>query len=172
MSEFKSVRTSTETRGTMPMKLDSLLFYLIKSCIGALFLYMFLVISLPILRTDPDYNIFVEIAYIIPVMIVSDFISSHLSNYIDVKTIKHWGYVRSPKTKKNRMFNLIEYILYLCIRVSFIMFGFLWFLFDYFRAEFDFPFNTTAFCFLTACIVIWLLSRISSWILANIVFLK
>ena len=156
----------------MPLKLDGLIFLLIKSCFGAVFLYMFLVITLPLLREDPGFNFLVEIAYIFPIMMVSDFVASHLANYLDIKLLKRWGYMRKPKSKKNRVHNIIQYVIYVAVRISFIMFGLYWLLFDGFRAQFIFPFNTITFSFLTACIVITITARIVAWILANIIYLK
>ena len=167
-----NVPATSSNRGTMPLKLDGLIFLLIKSCFGSLFLYMFLVIALPILREDPNYNILVEIAYIFPIMMVSDFVASHLANYLDVKLIKHWGYMRNIKSKKNRVHHIIQYIIYVVVRISFIMFGLFWLLFDTFKAQLLFPFNTTTFSFLLTVIITTISARFIAWILANIIYLK
>lgn len=151
-----------------PFKIDILLFGLLFSLFGVLFLYVFYFLMVNSIRNYSHYSLLFEIVCVMGIMIIADMLAFIFASVLDDLIIHKWGYIRNPRKKKNKIFRLIDYSIYTFLRSLCLVFSIVWILSAYFYSELSSPYNR--YSFLLAWLLLSLTSKFGAWVITNAIF--
>lgn len=161
---YKSVRF----KGKAPMKIDLLLASLFSMLLGVLLLYVIYLATVDWLRSLENYTIFLEIVFVMGIMLVTDILSYFLSEKITDVLINEWGYLRNIKKRKNKAFRSVDYAIYTLFRSICLVFSIVWMLSAYFYYNMPYPYYI--YSFLWAWLTISLICKFLSFGITNKIF--
>lgn len=165
----KKQKYSTRVRhykGKVPLKIDLLLFSLLRMVFSFMFFFMIYIMFIGIVRYSPNYSIITEIMYIFIVMIGSDALGRIMASLLDTFIMNRWGYLRNTKARNTLIFSLVNYVIYTILRVLFLVFNFTFAMINFFM-------NNYLMAYLWAFFIAWILSsiiaRITAWIITQFI---
>lgn len=162
--KYKSVRFKSKT----PLKMDLLFAGLISMLLGVLFLYVIYLALVDWVRSLAYYTLFLEIAFVMGIMLISDILSYYLSEFITDILIHEWGYIRNIKKRKNKAFRYVDYAFYTLFRSICLVFALVWVLSSYLYYNLPYPYYI--YSFLWAWLTISFVCKVLSWGLTNYIF--
>lgn len=151
------------------MKLDRLLYGLIKAVIGALFLYAIYLGTVAGLRSLSYYSVPLEVIYVFGVMVFADFLGFLLAKIILRGALIKWGYSPNRRnSRKSMLAHRLEYFFYTLMRTIALITMFVWILSAYLYDNLPAPWYTISFLISWLSIIIG--AQIIAWAITNAMF--
>jgi len=161
---YKSIRFKSKA----PLKMDLLIASLISMLLGVSFLYVIYLTTVDWLRALPYYSIFLEVMFVMGIMLASDVLSYYLSEFITDMVVHEWGYLRNSRKRKNRAFRMVDYGFYTLFRSICLVFAVVWMLSSYLYYNLPYPYYI--YSFLWAWLTISFGCKMLSWGITNYIF--